>query len=218
MTNLPKNKKYIILAPHIDDEVMGCGGYILNNKNKSDFYVIYFSSGSNKKEREKEARASCKNLGIKRAFFLRLTEFEIYKTNKLLKTLHKIFNSIKADYIFLPHENESDKDHKAVYDLGKLSLWTFNSKYFGLSIKNKIKGLICYEVHTPMQRYTFIEDISKVMEQKIDSLKKFKSQIKKNNLISAIIGLNGYRAIMNGTGNFAEVFKIEDENKHSNPK
>ena len=43
-------KNYIILAPHIDDEVIGCGGYVLNNKNIANFYVVYFSSGSKKEK------------------------------------------------------------------------------------------------------------------------------------------------------------------------
>jgi N-acetylglucosamine malate deacetylase 1 len=215
---MTKHKNYIILAPHIDDEAIGCGGYILNNKNKSNFYVVYFSSGSQKEKREREAKESCKVLGIKRAFFLRLTEFEIHRTNNLLKKLHKIYNLTGAEYIVLPHYGESDRDHRIVYNVGKLSLWTYNSKYFGLPIKNRIKGLICYEVHVPMQRYAFVEDISNVIEKKVESIKKFVSQIKKSDITSAIVGLNKYRAVMNGTGKFAEVFQIEDENKYSNPE
>jgi hypothetical protein len=69
-----------------------------------------------------------------------------------------------------------------------------------------------------MQRYSFLEDISVVMSKKIEALEQFGSQNKKSNLPDAIRGLNRYRAIMNGTGDYAEVFKTEDENKCSNPK
>jgi len=212
------NKQCIILAPHIDDEVIGCGGYILNNSSKVDFHVIYFSSGSPKKGRELEAKRSSKILGIKTVTFLRMKEFEIFKTNKILKQLHKLYNLKRAEIIFLPHEEESDKDHKAVYEIGKLSLWTYNTKYFNIPIKKKIKKLICYEVHSPMKRYSFIEDITPNINIKIKALEQFKSQNKKSDLINAIMGLNLYRAIMNGKGKFAEVFKIEDGNKCSNTK
>ncbi len=66
----------LVIAPHPDDEVIGCGGTIAKAvKNEDKVFVQYLSSGDSiEKTREKEAGKVCSFLGISDHQFLRLKD------------------------------------------------------------------------------------------------------------------------------------------------
>ena len=73
-------KKILVLAPHADDEVLGCGGTINKySKSGSDVYVSILTNASvgapelfsknNIKNIRNEAVAACKDLKVKKLLF-----------------------------------------------------------------------------------------------------------------------------------------------------
>ncbi|OGY22990.1 MAG: hypothetical protein A2172_03595 [Candidatus Woykebacteria bacterium RBG_13_40_15] len=72
---------------------------------------------------------------------------------------------------------------------------------------------MCYEVWTPLQEVSYVEDISKFLDLKIKALEQHKSQLQDINYDEAIKGLNRYRGIMTGKGRFCECFQVLKTNK-----
>lgn len=214
----------LAVAPHLDDEVLGCGGTIAKHHRKGDkVFVVYITAGWSGlpkiksketaiKIREKEARRACKILGVEKALFLREKDRNFSCSGKIIQKLIKVIRQIRPKVIYAPHPKEKDLEHRITYEVARESSWLSKSPYFlnlGKPIES-IEALRLYEVWTPMKNYFIKEDITSVVDIKIKALSAYKSQMEYLNLVDAIIGLNMYRGSMVGAGKkFAEVFQVE---------
>lgn len=216
----------LVVAPHHDDEVIGCGGTIFKHYKKDDkIWVVYVTAGwsgipkikSKEKAikiREREARDACRIIGVQKAIFLREDDRSIYnKKAEIIERLIKAIRDIKPNLIYAPHSREKDIEHKIVYETVKEAAWLSKSPYLpklGQSTKS-IQKIYLYEVWTPLEDFFEREDITSVIDIKTKALLAYQSQLKYFNLVDAITGLNVYRGSMVGTNKkFAEVFQIEN--------
>jgi LmbE family N-acetylglucosaminyl deacetylase len=158
-------KKILVIAPHPDDEVIGCGGFILNKiKEGNKVFVIFFGYIGGK-EREIEANEVKKKAGISSISFFNVKEpFEF--NNKNLKLLIKEIRNIDPHIILVPHKEEGDRDHKVCYEICREAIWMSKIP------EDKNKGhknsptVLLYEVHSPLTEVNYYEDISKVITKK----------------------------------------------------
>lgn len=203
---MSKDLNILVVAPHPDDEVAGCGGTIAKAVEKGyEVNVLYLSSGDSiEKTREKEAEEVCSFLKITDLEFLRLKDrtFKINAVN--IQKVTESFNRIQPDYVYVNHELDSDYEHKIAYRLVSEAHWRYN-----LQSKKKIKGVALYEVHKPIQTYNLVEDITDYIDIKMEAMSHYKSQLKISRLDLAIKGLNQYRGILHEQCEFAEVFIIK---------
>lgn len=217
--------KILIIAPHHDDEVIGCGGTIYKHCKEGDkACVVYITSGwsgipeeKTKKEaikvREKEARSACKKLGVEKTIFLRENDRNIYnRKGEIVKELVKIVRDIRPRLVYAPHSRERDVEHRITYEMTKEALWLSKTSYLPkLGKPNDLTEAVrLYEVWTPMESFFVKEDITNVIDIKKKALAAYESQAKHLNLVDAVVGLNMYRGSMgNLKKEFAEVFQIE---------
>ncbi|MPN42796.1 hypothetical protein SDC9_190354 [bioreactor metagenome] len=68
--------------------------------------------------------------------------------------------------------------------------------------------MLGYEVWTPIQAVGHVEDISEFMSIKLEALQNHRTQTKYIKYDDAIQGLNRYRGIMSGKGDFCEYFQM----------
>ncbi len=203
-----KGHRILIISPHPDDEILGCGGTIIKAIEKGDeVFVVYLTSGdSNQKIREKEALAVCKYLEINHHYFLRFQKNGLTISLENIGVLVKIFRKIKPDIVYINHDQDADNEHRISYGLVMEAYWRYNSKQ---TTTSKIKGLLLYEIHRPMKTYNLIEDISKYIKKKMEAMSFYKSQLNESKLDLAIKGLNRYRGSMHEGMDYAEVFQIK---------
>ena len=95
------NKKVLILSPHADDEILGCGGFIFKYSKKNYFINVLILTNANKgapeiysskkiKDIRNEAKISNNFIGTKKLFFeelpaLNLNNYPIYKIANIIK-------------------------------------------------------------------------------------------------------------------------------------
>ena len=200
----------LVIAPHPDDECLGCGGTVLLHLQQGDkVSVVYLTSGELglkklPKEfawqtREAEARAACTILGIPEPLFLRLPDWTMGDDIAAAATaLRPVLEQTRPKLVYLPHPAEWHPDHRAVLPILK-------SAFHGISIGAPL--LRGYEVWTPMAEFQHVENISGVMEKKLAALKAHTSQIADWDYVRAIRGLNAYRGVMAGRCDYSEVFQ-----------
>ena len=201
----------VVIAPHPDDEAIGCGGAVSVHVANGDRVVaVFLTSGEQglktmSKEtawaiREREAQAAGRILGLSEIVFFRLPDWlvgdHLAKAASLLKPL---LQSECPEMIYLPHENDQHPDHQTCIRIVKRAL-SFEST-------QTMPKLRCYEVWTPLQLPEQVLDISAVMPRKLRALRAHRSQMDGFDYIAAVKGLNQYRGALNGRCRYAEVFE-----------
>lgn len=195
------NERILVVAPHPDDESIGCGGLIIKYGEKCDVLLITDgrngdgSGWVNKNDlvliRHQEINDAMDIAGINKLYELKIPDSTAFLNYNIVKK----FNIKDYQYIFIPNRHERHPDHETLYP------------FFKKMIKNqKSKAqLIDYEVWTPLRYTPIILDISGVIGRKKMMISKYQSQIKDMDYVSMAESLNRYRGICNNI-EYAEAF------------
>ena len=193
--------KILVLAPHADDESIGCGGLLL--KYSAQCRVICLSDGS---LGSKDISSNKISMQRKKEFsdamnFAKVVSFDFLKAkdgnliNEFDEFANIEFNGF--DFVFIPNIFDQHLDHKAVgFHLAKL-------------LKGKqINTKICmYEVWSPLALPNKFLDISDMFIDKRTLIEFYQSQIKNTNYQDRILSLNNYRGMAIGI-EYAEVYSL----------
>ena len=201
---LGDNEKILVVAPHPDDESIGCGGILSLYRGHCDVLSVtdgFREDFDNKKMSEIRAQEFIKAtdyLDVCNLYCLHIHEQRI-RDNKD-KFLDVDYNKYK--YIFVPNRYEIHKDHADIY---KATIRALKKK--------KCKAEVLeYEVWTTIRFPNVKVDITPVVEEKKNSILMHESQIKDLDYVGMIIGLNAYRGKGHGC-DYAEVFYSEKRAK-----
>lgn len=214
-------KRIMVFAPHPDDDILGCGGSIAGYAGQGhEVITVYMTSGeagsltSSSNElgarRENEACQASLLLGVKETIFFRNPDgFLEYNRENIVRII-SLLREKKPDTVYLPHQLDGNEDHrvtcKLVLDACRRACGPWFQECPG--IPWEVKTILAYEVWTPLQEVSYIEDISSRMEQKLKALRLHISQLEDIQYDEAIQGLNRYRGIMSGKGQYCECFQV----------
>ena len=179
----------LVLAPHPDDEVLGCGGTIAKyTENGDDVYVAIVTKGREplfSAEQVENVRNEClkadRFLGVKETIFMDFpaSMIENVQRYKFNEAFIQIIQRIRPDIVYIPHRGDMQLDHKMVVDAAMVAL---RPKY-----KHVVKRIYAYETLSetgwdiPNVTNEFIpnvyNNISKFMDKKIEAMQMFKTQL-----------------------------------------
>ena len=200
----------LVIAPHPDDETIGCGGTLCRHAAAGDrVAVVFLTSGElglkhlparrARKIREAEAHAAARLLGVTRLEFFRLPDWTVGEhIRKAARLLRPILKAERPGMIYLPHPHDWHPDHQAALLLLRAAL---------RGIRLPALELRAYEVWTPLGEFDHVEDISRVMFRKRRALRAHRSQLREFNYERAVCGLNQFRGALAAKCPYAEVFQ-----------
>jgi N-acetylglucosamine malate deacetylase 1 len=104
----------VVLAPHTDDEALGCGGTIAKLIERGyDVYVYAFSIGL---ANMNEYRNCVRVLGAKdRSFHFQSREFN-FRRQAILDALVGIKQDLEPRMVFTPNSKDVHQDHHTIYE------------------------------------------------------------------------------------------------------
>ena len=203
--------KVLVIAPHPDDESIGCGGTLRLHWVRGDRVAgVFLTSGElglkhlprgkARRIREGEARKAAKILGLAKVTFMHQPDWSMGEDlSGAAHALRRVLSREAPDLIYLPHPGEWHPDHKAALPVLRKAL---RGAGLGAPI---LRG---YEVWTPLGEYDQVENITSVMKLKLRAIRAHKSQLNGEfGYESAVIGLNQYRGALAGKCAYAEVFQ-----------
>jgi N-acetylglucosamine malate deacetylase 1 len=200
----------LVIAPHPDDESIGCGGTICLHVQRGDrVTAVFLTSGElglkklPREEawriRETEARRAGKILGLAQLHFLRQPDWMVGEYIAAAATaLRPILQQEAPALIYLPHPLEWHPDHKAALKIVRRVL---------RGSKPPPPKLLGYEVWTPLGEFDEVMDISPVMPLKLRALRAHRSQLNEFDYVRAVRGLNAFRGELAAKCRYAEVFQ-----------
>ena len=218
-------KKILILSPHADDEILGCGGFISKySRQNYQINILILTNANNGapelyspndiKKIRNEAKLANKLIGTKNLFFenlpaLNLNNYPFYKISNLIE---KYIQKINPETILIPSPKDIHDDHKIIYRAAKVA--TRPNK------KSSLKKILSYEVLSETEwnedsisfNPNYYVNLKKSdLNNKVKAFLKYKSQVKKfphprsKETIINLSKVRGSRVFMK----YAEAFKVE---------
>ncbi|HHV16227.1 MAG TPA: PIG-L family deacetylase [Gelria sp.] len=214
-------QQVLIVAPHPDDDIIGCGGSIAKHRKAGNqVTIMHMTSGDaggiqyTKEElaalREDEAQKAAEHLSVNNLIFLRIADGYIEFNKENLIRITSIIRDIKPDIVYIPHSQEGNRDHRVTHQLLMEACHRAGTPYFPECGTQpwKVTTILGYEVWTPIQNVDYSEDISEFIEQKLAALQMHLSQLEYYRYDEAIKGLNRYRGIMTTGCDYSECFTL----------
>jgi len=167
--------RVLVIAPHPDDEVLGCGGTIKKHTNKKDEVYLcivtkaYIPDWSQEfiENRKKEISLANQVLGIKETFFLNLptVKLDIIGQKKLNDLISGIIKKVNPEILYLPFFRDSNKDHRMTFEAGVIA-------------SKNIKKVLSYSYESPLFAPNLYIDISETLKDKLKAMSCYKSEVK----------------------------------------
>ena len=129
--------KTLVISPHIDDEVLGCGGAILNRSKNGDQVFVYYLGVEdfheiNREGRLRETSAVAQCLGFDYA--IGANKVNAYRKQDLINELTDVINVQKPDEVFIPLSSYN-QDHREVHDAAVVALRPHDRNHFVRDVK-----------------------------------------------------------------------------------
>jgi LmbE family N-acetylglucosaminyl deacetylase len=212
---VPENSKVAVLAPHMDDEVLGCGGTIARHAAAgADIEVVFLTDGRHGGGgatgpgaplltpgeviaiRKAEAQQATRLLGVKTLTFLDAEDTRLALDTRVAVQLRTVLERVQPEIVYVPFFLERHPDHRAANA-------TLLEATRGTALHFECRG---YEVWTPLFANCLVQ-IDQTIQLKEEAMRCYKSQLADNDYLHCGIGLNAYRSMGFGTPvRFVEAF------------
>lgn len=203
------NGGMLIIAPHPDDETLGCGG-VINKYSRQGIHieVLILTDGIDKEIRHREFVHAMKCLGNITFHFAGCPEGKLMDDKDKMKSIfrHHI-EMVKPELILLPYILDKHVDHKA------------SNRILAESMDGYYKGCIgMYEVWTPILYPNCYVDVTAQYDRKIEAIKQYTTQEEKYKLMSKTSSVNRMRAslLYKDSIKFVESYSIYSVEEHLN--
>ena len=202
-------KKTLIIAPHIDDEVLGCFSSI-----SDDCFILYCGYDEShidyewvKSRPTTDVRLQeLANLSERFEFSYELLSNKVnhYEIQKLIPSIEKAINEIKPTELYIPVPSYN-QDHRVVYEAALTALRPHDVNYFvpRVMVYEQIQDLWNHNYHDFKPNYFKKLDIDK----KLEAYQILKTQVRAFRSPKMITDLASVRGIQANT-DFAEGFEI----------
>jgi N-acetylglucosamine malate deacetylase 1 len=215
----------LVIAPHPDDEVLGCGGALARHVSHGDFVVVailtngamgapHLYSSEDVLQIRTEALTAHKMLGVHRTIFedLPATRLDSLSISQVAESIGTIISSVEPKIVYMPHHGDRHRDHWVVNQAAQVACRPRS----GCSVKR----ILAYETASetewgdPNPSSAFVPnwfiDITAELPVKITALQSYKSQLKPlpdPRSIEAITALARWRGASSGF-HAAEAFML----------
>jgi len=215
----------LVVAPHADDETLGCGGVIARQVDAGDSVTVAIMTDASKgapelydsdfiKGLRVEARAALEVLGVQqiRFFDFPAPRLATYPGYKIASALSELVKEICPEVMFVPHGGDLHSDHGAIYDAALVA---------GRPVPGSpVRAIYAYETlsetewSSPQAGAAFAPnhfvDVSDYLSRKIEAIQCYQSQLHafpSPRSIEAIEALARYRGASVGLA-AAEAFAV----------
>jgi len=185
-------EKVLVIAPHPDDEIIGCGATMAKHIAKgNEVYVVISTQASlgapelftleGTKRCRQEALSAHQYLGVKQTFFLDFPApaLNAYPEYKISNSFVEIFKNLNPTVLYIPHHGDLHQDHKAIYRAALVAARPMGN--------NRIHSIYCYETLSetewaPLQEKAFVPNcfvnVTETFGRKITAMQFYKTQLK----------------------------------------
>lgn len=220
MSNKNYAKNIIVIAPHPDDETLGCGGTILKHKADGDRVACVFItniteaqgySAQKIQERQGEIEQVSKLYGFDSVFKLNYPTTTLDSTAllKLVPDISKIFSEFQPNTVYLPNGSDIHSDHRVTFEAVMSCTKSFRYPF--------IEKILAYETVSETEfasedafEPNYFIDISDYLNKKLEIMKVYKSEVQEHPMPRSLKNIEALATFRGATinKNYAESYKL----------
>ena len=216
---MKKKKKILVIAPHPDDESIGCGGTILKYRKLG--YEVNLAIFT----KMPAGKFSKKTIEIRKREILKIKSFYNFKNfiqldyeasnldnlpnAKIIQSIKEILNKYEPSKVYIPSIKDIHTDHVKISRCFLSCIKIFRHKY--------LKEVMAYETLSETNFNfsesfcpNYFEEITSTLNSKIKAIQIYKSEIKKHPFPRSIESIKAL-AVLRGSQSgykFAEAFEL----------
>jgi len=173
----PDGTRILVLAPHPDDEAIGCGGTLHNHALAGDQVVVAVMTDGRQGEafcaergrslverRKREAEQVCALLDVSELIFLDHPDSLLSSRPSAVDELKTLLERLQPDTLYVPSFLDAHTDHRATFDIAASAVEQYGNDLM----------VYIYEVWSPIPANCVVEiDIAK----KVELIRCYESQL-----------------------------------------
>ena len=193
----PTGRRVLVLAPHPDDETIGCGGSLALHAAAGDPVKVVFLTNGAKGDtsgdmekfryvalRQREAKKACKTLGVTDLEFYPYEDRSLSGARGALRRMMNLLKNYRPQLVYAPSPLEFHPDHRA-------ACFLLCDAISGIDVSFQVAF---YELGQPVCVNTLV-DITPVLGRKNRAIDCYQSQLKELPYGDIVMGLNRYRSM-----------------------
>lgn len=214
--------KTLVIAPHPDDELLGCGGTLLRRKAEGAKLCWLIVTGISEeggwplakvKKRDQEITKVATGLEVDQVINLKLptTKLDTIPMGDLIQKFSQVFHDFEPNEILVPHRGDVHTDHRVVFEAAAACC-----KWFRYP---SIKRVLSYETLSetelslnPSSKFhpNYFVGISQYLEEKLNLLSIYTSEIGEFPFPRSLTAVKALAQIRGATSGFeyAEGFEL----------
>ncbi|WP_200261941.1 PIG-L deacetylase family protein [Streptomyces sp. HSG2] len=210
----------LVVAPHPDDDVIGCGGSIAKHVRNGARVTVVIVIGRERSSLDDEVtdadfaaetETAARTLGVHRCIRLDEPSRDFVLSRRVHLDLVRILREVRPRVVYLPHADDDDVEHRMVHRLTVEALWMAQSEFFREAGDRPMPApalVLGYEVWAPLARFQYAEDIDAEIETKVEAMRAYVSQLRHAAWDEGVRGLARYRGAISAGSGHAEVFQV----------
>jgi LmbE family N-acetylglucosaminyl deacetylase len=219
--------RILVIAPHPDDETLGCGGSLLKHKANGDSLSWLVATRGHEpqwsaellEQKEREISAVAAAYSFDNTFRLNFPTIKLDKipVEELIAGIRDAVTDSKPDCVYLNHAGDVHSDHRVLFEATMSVLKPFYSS------KHGVKRVLSYEVFSstdaapanPARAFlpnVFI-DVTEFLETKLEIMGLYESELQASPLPRALDSLRALARVRGATigVEYAEAFMLVRE-------
>ena len=141
-----RSRKVLVIAPHPDDETLGCGGTLLRHRAEGDdiLWLIATDMGpgysrSQRARREREIAAVADRFGFSSVTRLGFPASGLDRVPlaKIVSRIGDCLRGVEPQVVYIPHGGDAHSDHRNVFDAAVAAAKSFRAP--------SVRRLLAYE-------------------------------------------------------------------------
>lgn len=183
-------KKIMIVAPHPDDEVLGCGGYLLRAKAKGDSITWVIGtemtadlgfSESRIQQRDAEIKQVAESIGIARVVHMKFptTQLDSLSASTIIQAASTVIKEEQPEVLLVPTPKDAHSDHRVLTESFLAASKTFRAP--------SLRQILAYETISETDALpraqenvfapNYFVDVSEFITRKIEIAKIYQSEM-----------------------------------------
>lgn len=206
----PFGRSMLVVAPHHDDEIIGCGGaMLLHRRAGRDVHVVFTQDGGDEhaedgrtreeqvRIREDESRAVAREMDIPEPRFLRSVTLSGTDAERVAAELRAEIERVRADAVFVPFFLDYNYHHQ-------LTNYVVAEALAGSGRQPRVYGYEVWGLTVP----NVVLNIDDAIDEKRRLLALYASQMSGKDYVHGVTGLNMFHSLHFGAGDcrYAERF------------